>query len=117
MVGMPTRNANSVAAARLVVPASRATKIVAALREVPGNTPATTCATPTNTAVVHEIAVRSPSRRARNAASCSATSIQIAPTTSAQAIGRTLSGSSQPSFFTSRPPTAVTANDSSSLSA
>ena len=65
MVGMPTTNANSVAAARLVVPASRATKMVAALREVPGNTPATTWATPTRIAVVHEIAVRSPSRAAR----------------------------------------------------
>src|SRR3546814_1090839 len=40
---MPTRNANSVAATRLVVPNSSATKIVAAEREVPGNTPATTC--------------------------------------------------------------------------
>ena len=41
----------AVAAARLVVPASSATKMVDALREVPGNTPATTCAMPTSTAV------------------------------------------------------------------
>ena len=115
MVGMPTRKANSVAAARLVVPASRATKMVAALREVPGNTPATTWAMPTSTAVVHEIAARSPSRAARLAARCSASTIQNAPMISAQAIGCTLSGSSQPSALTSRPPTAVTANASISF--
>ena len=47
---MPTRNANSVAAARLPVPASIATKIVAAERDVPGKIPATTCARPTRIA-------------------------------------------------------------------
>ena len=68
MVGMPTKNANSVAAARLVVPASRAIKMVAALREVPGNTPATTCATPTKSATRQVMAVRSPSCAARRPA-------------------------------------------------
>ena len=61
MVGMPTRNANSVAAARLLVPNSSATKIAAAEREVPGNTPATTCATPTRIATVQLIRLCSPS--------------------------------------------------------
>jgi len=60
MVGMPTRNVNSVAAARDVVPASSAMKIVAPERDVPGNTPATTCAMPTRIATVQVIAVRSP---------------------------------------------------------
>ena len=72
---------------------------------------------PTNTAVVHEIAMRSPSRAARFAARCSAMTIQNAPMISAQAIGRTVSGSSQPSFLTSRPPAAVTPNATSSLKA
>jgi hypothetical protein len=87
MVGMPTRNANSVAAAREVVPDSKATKIVAALREVPGKTPATTWAAPTSNAVIQETSVRSPSRAARRAASCSASTIHTAPTISAHAIG------------------------------
>src|SRR5215510_9277053 len=50
IVGMPTRKANSAAAGRDVVPASIAAKMVAAEREVPGKTPATTWNTPTHTA-------------------------------------------------------------------
>src|SRR3546814_7131991 len=51
MVGMPTMNANSVAASRDDRPASIAAKIVAAEREVPGNTAASTCASPTQIAI------------------------------------------------------------------
>src|SRR3546814_3481339 len=95
---MPTRNANSVAATRLVVPNSSATKIVAAEREVPGNTPATTCAMPTRIATVQLIAVRSPSAFARLAAKCSATTIHTqigrahvcTPVTNAQLVCRLL---------------------------
>ena len=117
MVGMPTRNANSVAAAREVVPASSATKMVAPEREVPGNTPATTCAMPTRIATVQVIAARSPSAAARLAAKCSAAIIHTPPSTSAQAIGVTSSGSSKPSFFTTTPSTAVTPNATASLKA
>src|SRR3546814_14526671 len=102
---MPTRNANSVAATRLVVPNSSATKIVAAEREVPGNTPATTCAMPTRIATVQLIAVRSPSAFARLAAKCSATTIHTPPRSSAQATGVVASGSSKAcQYWTNRGP-------------
>jgi len=100
-----------------VVPASSATKIVAAERDVPGNTPATTWAIPTRLAVVHDTSRRSPSACARRAASCSATSIHNAPITSAHATGRIVVGSSQPSFLTSSPSTAVIANATPSFKA
>src|SRR5690606_17369079 len=109
LVGIPTRNANSVAAARLVTPNSSATKIVAAERDVPGNTPATTWATPTSTATVQVIVLRSPSTSARRAAKCSASSIHAPPRTSAQAIGATALSSSQPRALTTMPSTEVTA--------
>src|SRR3546814_9065966 len=120
---MPTRNANSVAATRLVVPNSSATKIVAAEREVPGNTPATTCAMPTRIATVQLIAVRSPSAFARLAAKCSATTIQTTQRTSAQAIGVVVWGRANAfqswpnrekmlsAFFTARPSAQVTPTD------
>ena len=50
MVGMPTRKANSVAAGRSVSPTSIAAKIVAAEREVPGNTAARIWQAPTQKA-------------------------------------------------------------------
>ena len=112
---MPTRNANSVAAARLLVPASNATKIVAADREVPGNTPATICAMPTRIATAQVIVLRSPSTAARLAAKYSAAIIQTPPSTSAHAIGVTVSGNSKPSFLTSTPSTAVMTNAAASL--
>ncbi len=59
MVGMPTRKANSVAAARLLVPASIAAKIVAAEREVPGKMPAIICAMPTRIATRQVTSLRS----------------------------------------------------------
>ena len=113
MVGMPTRKANSVAAARLPVPASIATKIVAAEREVPGNTPATACAMPTSTAAFQPIALLS----GRRAASHSAPIIQKPPITSAHATGVVDSGSLKPSFTATRPSTQVTRNAQASLSA
>ena len=114
---MPTRKVNSVAAARLVVPNSSATKIVAPERDVPGNTPATTCAMPTRIATSQVISLRSPSCCARRAAICSARIIHTPPSTSAHAIGSIRSGNSKPSFFTTMPSTAVTANAAPSLSA
>ena len=60
MVGMPTRNTNSAAAERRLVPASMAMKIAAAEREVPGNTPATTWARPTSTATFQVTVATSP---------------------------------------------------------
>ncbi|MNT85845.1 hypothetical protein D3C72_2260630 [compost metagenome] len=59
MVGMPTRNTNSVAAARRLSPNSIAMKIAAAEREVPGNTPATTWARPTRMATFQVTSPRS----------------------------------------------------------
>ncbi len=79
-------------------------KIAAAEREVPGNTPATTCAKPTSTATFQVIAATSP----RRSASRSAASIHTPPSTSAQATGVTVSGSSQPASRTGRPTSAVT---------
>ncbi len=92
MVGMPTRNENSVAAARLLVPASIAVKIVAPEREVPGKMPATICAMPTRIATRQVTWVRSTCF----AASASAPIIQKPPITSAHAIGVTVSGSLKP---------------------
>ena len=103
MVGIPTRKANSVAAARFEVPRSIATKIVVAEREVPGKTPATICAIPTAMATRQKIWLLSACRSATR----SANSIQKPPITSAQATGWIVVGSSKPIFFTIRPRTAV----------
>ena len=92
MVGMPTRNENSVAAGRLLVPASMAVKIVAPERDVPGNTPATICAMPTRIATRQVTSLRSTWR----AAIASAPRIQNPPISSAHAIGVTVSGSLKP---------------------
>ncbi len=55
MVGMPTRKTNSAAAGLRVRPSSMAMKIAAAEREVPGNTPASTWASPTAITMVQVI--------------------------------------------------------------
>ena len=106
IVGMPTRNANSVAAGRLDVPNSSAAKIVAPERDVPGNTPAIICAMPTRIATGQVTLLRSGMR----AATCSAAIIQTPPITSAHAIGVIVSGSLKPSFTAMKPSTAVIRN-------
>ena len=112
MVGMPTRNTNSAAAGLRFKPSSRAMKMAAAEREVPGNTPASTWARPTATAIFQVTASLGGPRSPRR----SATSIQTPPITSAQATGVTVSGSSQPNRRTGRPTTAVTAKATAILS-
>src|SRR5687768_7495806 len=88
IVGMPTRNENSVAASRSLVPESMAAKIVAPERDVPGNTPAMICATPTMMATGQLTCELFGLR----AASHSAAIIQKPPMISAQATGAMVSG-------------------------
>ena len=88
-------------------------KIAAAEREVPGKTPATTCASPTSTATFHVMSATSP----RFSAKCSAASIHTPPRISAHATGVTVSGNSQPASRTGRPTRAVTRKATASLSA
>ncbi len=89
-----------------------AMKIAAADREVPGNTPATTCARPTSTATFQVTS----SRSGRRAVRASTRIIQIPPMISAHATGVTVSGSSHPASRTGRPTIAVTRNAVPSLS-
>ena len=113
MVGMPTRNANSVAAPRLRVPNIIAAKMVAADREVPGNTAATTCARPTAMATFQVMAVSA----SFSPVLCSAQNISKAPSTSAQATGCTLSGRLRPILPAIRPRAAVIRNATDNFSA
>ena len=110
---MPTRNANSVAAGRLLVPASIAMKIVAAERDVPGNIAATICARPTRTATIQLTFALS----GRFAAKYSAAIIHTPPMTNAQATGVMRSGSLKPSLVTTKPRTAVIRNATVNLAA
>ena len=111
-VGTPTRNENSVAAGR-VSPSSIAIMIVAADREVPGNTAASSWASPTTTATAH-VTSRRAGRRPRSAHSIAR--ISTPPIRVAHAIGAIAWGREKPSRLTTRPPTPVMTNASSSFS-
>ena len=106
MVGMPTRNANSAAAGREVMPASIAAKIVAAEREVPGNTAARICADadPERDIPGERVAAPADGRIRLDREDHEAADDQR------QATGATVSGSSSPSCFATKPPTTVIRN-------
>ena len=94
-----------------VMPASIAAKIVAAEREVPGNTAATIWPTPTQNATVQVSA----SLGGWRLAYASIAKIAKPPRISAQATGATVSGSSRPICLATRPPTTVITNAAVSL--
>ncbi len=108
---MPTRNENSAAAGREVMPASMAAKMVAAEREVPGNTAARIWPRPTQNATLQVRASLGGCRFAY----ASMAKIATPPRISAQATGATVSGSSRPACLATRPPTTVIATAASSL--
>ncbi len=105
-------NTKSAAAERLLRPSSIAMKIVEAERDVPGKTPATTCARPTAMATFQVTTSRSGSLPAK----CSATSIHTPPISNAQATGCSVSGNCQPALRTISPTTAVTRKATPTLS-
>src|SRR5579863_7489451 len=92
MVGMPTRNANSVAAGRAVRPASMAAKMVAAERDVPGKIAASIWHAPTQNATFQVTM----SIGGRLAISRSIARIAMPPTINAIAMGLTASASLKP---------------------
>src|SRR5947208_957916 len=103
MVGIPTRNANSVAAGRSVMPASMAAKIVAAERDVPGKTAARIWHRPTQIATDQ---VRLPESGLR-ATYVSMTRMATPPTSNATATGTTVSGNLNPILVAANPSTSV----------
>src|SRR5688572_23479097 len=110
IVGMLTRNENSVAAGR-VAPRSSENKIVVPEREAPGKAAATSWPTPTAMAIDHVTrSLRGLPRSQR-----STSKKQTPPTNRAMATGRMVSGSSNPIFFITSPPQPVMTNATSTL--
>lgn len=106
MVGIPRMNENSVAATR-EVPINNATMIVAADRDVPGNTPAKTCATPMANATLHEMESATAASRIFHSAS----RISNPPPTTAPMITHGSDSSNRnPAFRANNPKPTVNAN-------
>jgi len=93
------------------MPASMAAKIVAAERDVPGNTAAMICPIPTQNATFQVSVSRSGCR----AAYASTAKMTNPPRMSAHATGATVSGSSSPNCLATRPPITVMKNATASL--
>src|ERR1700730_12469913 len=111
IVGIPTRNANSVAAGRSVIPASMAAKIVAAERDVPGKTAARIWHRPTQIATDQV----SWSDFGLGATYVSMTRMATPPTSNATATGTTVSGSLNPILVAATPSPNVISTDTVSL--
>ncbi len=93
------------------MPASIAANIVAAERDVPGNTAARICAMPTQCATRHV----SSSLFGWRSVYASIRKMARPPITSAQATGATVSGNSSPICFAAKPPMTVMTKAVSSL--